>query len=772
MESRILLLSLVLLLALMLPAVASSNGSDAPEKQKTGSLKGRVMDAETQSPIVGATILLLGTERGAASDADGRFTVGKIPVGSYSVQVSSIGYQPLTRTDVIIRAGRTTVLDVELQVSATELQGMTVGAGYFSESPTEPTSSIRFSAEEVRRAPGSAGDVSRIMFSLPSVAKVNDFINNLIVRGGSPTENSFYVDNIEIPNINHYPLFGTSGGPISLINTDFIKDVTFSAGGFSAAYGDRLSSIMQLSFREGNRDEIDLQADLNFAGFGLIGEGPLPGKRGSWLLSIRRSYLDLLVDAIGTGAVPRYSDYQGKLVYDLSPQHQLSALGVLGIDNINFEREDAIEEGNITDGASDGYEYAFGVNWRFLWSDNGYSNTSISYLATRVEANYFETSTGNQLTRQDNIDGAAQLRNVSFYRLTDRHEFEFGFDLKYEMDDYDFFFSEYTNFFGDTIPSLTLNDEIRSPKLGGFVNYIVRPFNRWQVTVGGRVDYFEYTGQTNLSPRGSVSYRVTDGTTLNAAAGIYNQTMPIVLLSQQESNRNLNNPRAYHYVLGFEQLLSDDTRLTVEGYYKWYENFPMNVEQPEMFIIDEMIYNNWFFYHENLRDDGNARSYGVEATVQKKLRAGVYGLLSGAWFRSQYEDLNGIWRNRTFDNQIVASAEGGYKPNDRWEYSLRFVYAGGAPYTPLDLDASRTINRSVYDQGRVNESRYPDYHSLNLRVDRRFNFDNSNMIVYFSVWNAYNRENVASYYWNEIEQQQDEILQWSLLPIFGIEYEF
>jgi hypothetical protein len=191
-----------------------------------------------------------------------------------------------------------------------------------------------------------------------------------------------------------------------------------------------------------------------------------------------------------------------------------------------------------------------------------------------------------------------------------------------------------------------------------------------------------------------------------------------------------------------------------------------------LFIIDEMIYSNYFNYQPHLRDDGKARSYGVEMTLQKKLRSGLYGLVSGAWFRSQYEDLKGVWRNRSFDNQVVLSAEGGYKPNEKWEYSLRWVFAGGAPYTPLDLEASQEINRSVYDQLRVNDVRYPSYHSLNLRVDRRFNFTNSNLIVYLSVWNAYNRSNVASYFWNEHEKKQDELLQWSLLPIFGCEFEF
>ena len=761
----------LLALVILASGVMAMDASGDDAKPKSGSLKGVVLDAETRTPIIGATVLIVGTDRGAATDEKGEFRVKNLPVGSYSVSCSSIGYQLSTQTDVIIRAGRITFLETDMSVTLTEVKGMTINSGYFESSPTEPTSSVQFSSEEVRRAPGSAGDVSRIMFSLPSVAKVNDQVNNLIVRGGSPTENSFYVDNIEIPNINHYPLFGTSGGPISLINTDFIKDVTFSAGGFSAAYGDRLSSVMSLTFRDGNRDETDLQADLNFAGFGVSGEGPV-GKQGSWMLSARRSYLDLLTDAIGVGVAPRYSDYQGKLVFDLSARNRISFLGILGVDYINFKREDAIDEGNVTDGWSDGYEYAVGANWRYLWGGNGYSNTSISYLATRIKANYFETSTGKELVKQNDLDGAAQFRNVNFYRISDHHEIEFGTDIKYELDNHDYYASEYTDFFGDTIPPLVIGDDIKSPKYGAFLSYIVRPSARLSAVFGLRYDYFDYTGNSDVSPRTSVSYNLSDRTKLNAAFGVYSQTVPMILLSQQESNRDLKNTKAYHYILGMEHNLREDTRLRVEGYYKWYKNFPMSTDEPQLFIIDEMIYSNYFFYHPNLVDNGNARSYGVEATIQKKLKEGIYGLLGASWSRSQYRDLEGTWRSRVFDNRVIVSAEGGYKPNEKWEFSLRWIFAGGAPYTPLDIDASELINRSVYNQTRVNELRYPAYHSLNLRFDRRFNYTNSNMIIYVSVWNAYNRENVANYYWNEIERKQDKVLQWTLLPIFGVEFEF
>ncbi|MEW5992923.1 MAG: TonB-dependent receptor, partial [Candidatus Zixiibacteriota bacterium] len=669
-------------------------------------------------------------------------------------------------------SGRKTHIEVELQRATIEIEGTVVTAGYYSQKTDKSNSTTDFSAEEVRRSPGSAGDVSRIISILPSIAKVNDQVNSLIVRGGTPTENAFYLDNIEIPNINHYPIPGSSGGPISLINVDFIQDVSFSAGGFSALYGDRLSSVVELKFREGNREELDAQLDLNFAGIGITAEGPLVRDRGSWMFSVRRSYLDLLTDAIGTGVAPRYSDYQGKLVYDLSPKHRLSVLGVAGVDLIEFEKEQSIEDGNSFYGKWDGYEYAAGVNWRFLWSSRGYSNTALSVLGTGYRGDFYETKSDKRLTEEFFLERLLQIRNVNTFQFSDIDYVEFGVEAKLALSDYDYVFDEYTNVLGDTVPRLIVDKEVKTPKVGAFAGYTWRPAPRLSATWGVRFDYAEYNEQSHVSPRLSLSYRLSERTTLNAATGVFYQNLPLSLLAQRDRNRDLKDPLAYHYVLGVSHLLTESTKLTVEGYYKRYDNFPMDPMQPQLFVADELVYRGFFGNYENLVDEGEAEAYGVELTLQKKLVQGIYGLLSASYFRARYKDLNGMWRNRVIDNQAVFGVEGGYKPNNKWELSVRWIYAGGPPYTPLDLDASRAINRSVYDRMRVNESRYPDYHSLNLRVDRRFHYRRSSVIAYLSVWNVYNRKNVSTYYWNEIEGKEDVIHQWSLLPVGGVEFEF
>jgi len=188
--------------------------------------------------------------------------------------------------------------------------------------------------------------------------------------------------------------------------------------------------------------------------------------------------------------------------------------------------------------------------------------------------------------------------------------------------------------------------------------------------------------------------------------------------------------------------------------------------------MDELTYGGYYAYHDRLLDIGRARSSGVEFMIQKKLAEKIYGLVSASYFRAQYRDLASTWCNRVYDNQYILSIEGGYKPNRNWEFSLKWHYAGGVPYTPFDMEASSSVNSGIFDQSMINGSRFPNYHSLNLRVDKRFYFRGSNLIIYISVWNVYNRQNVAYQFWKALENRPDLEYQWSLLPILGVVLEF
>ena len=747
----------------------------AQKSTRTGTIQGKLLDADTKTPFIGANILVLNTVLGAATDTEGHFIIENVPVGSYSLQFSYVGYETVTKTDIIVRSNRITFVEQELRVSSLESEEVVVTAGYFQQKDEQPLSITNFSREEIRRAPGSAGDVSRIIQTLPSIAKINDQSNNLVVRGGNPIENTFFIDNIEVPNINHFPSQGSSGGPIGMLNVDFIENVNFYTGGFPCLYGDKLSSIMELKFREGNRRQFDGQLDLNFAGFGGIIEGPLGRSNGSYLFSARRSYLDFLIDKIDVGSTiaPTYGDIQGKVVYDVNQNHQLMLLGLFADDHMTSDQENAISNKMVFYADQDIYQYSAGINWRALWHRSGYSNTSLAFTSSIFDEDIFETGSTEQIKQNLSHEKSFHLRNVNHFRLNKQNSFEFGVEVKHLIGDFDNWYAEYTNAFGNIVPPLIIGKKITLNKIGAFISYISEPFNRFTGTFGIRTDYASHNEKVNISPRVSLSYQITNRTSLNASTGIFYQNLPILLLASNEKNKELRDPSVMHFIVGVNHMLTASTKFTMEIYRKDYNHFPIDPAQPGLFLLDEILYRDAFFFsNENFIANGKAKSWGIEMMVQKKLAKDFYGLISGAYFRTKYKGFDGIWRNRIYDNRFLFSSEGGYKPNNEWEFSVRWVYAGGRPYTPFDIEASQTLNRSVLEENRINDDRYTAYHSLNLRFDRRFHFSKSNLVLYLSVWNVYNRQNVATYFWNQSENKPDVIYQWGTLPIFGFEFEF
>jgi hypothetical protein len=745
----------------------------AQETVLTGSIKGKVLDFETRQPLIGVNIYLPDLKTGCTTDLEGEYSLPKIKVGSYSLVLSYVGYEKITIPDVIVRSARITYANAELKPTDINLDAVEVKAGYFSRTESQSISATSFSFEEIRRAPGAGGDVSRIIFGLPSLAKVNDTKNSLIVRGGSPVENGFYIDNIEISNINHFPVQGSSEGPIGIINVDLIENVNFLSGGFNSSYGDRLSSIMELKYREGNRTTTDVQLDMSLQGFGGVIEGPLAGGKGSYVISARRSYLDLILDLMNEKVgMPLYSDIQGKLVYDLSDKHKLSIIDVFSHDNQLMNQADAIENKNYvyTD-----YSYSTntaGINWQYLWGASGYSNTSLSHTFRKTDGRFYQTRDAKLLVNNKTLEQELSFRNINHWIAGKNVKLEFGVDAKYFTNNYNQFYNEYKDLLGQTTPAITMDKTLNTFRAGGFTNLILKPFDNVTFTPSLRLDYYDFNKTTNISPRVSLSLNLDDVTSITGSCGVYYQSVPLVLSAQKDEFKNLKNPKSVQSIIGITRMLGESTRLTLEFYNKSYHDFPVDPAQPNLFLFDQAAMENLFLPHHQLLSVGSANSKGVELTIQKKLAEDFYGLLSGSYSKATYEGYNGIKYDRIYDNQFNFAIEGGYKPNESWEFSLRWLYAGGAPYTPFNETASRTAFKGVLDESKTNSKRLPDFHSLNIRADKRFHFQSSTLIIYLSVWNAYARENIAAYTWNEIDNKLDKEKMWGLLPIFGVEFEF
>ncbi|MEM1042148.1 MAG: TonB-dependent receptor [Bacteroidota bacterium] len=751
------------LLALLFPLAAAA-------QPRTGTLKGTVADAATQEPLAGVNVVVADLGIGAATDADGAFSIPGVPVGTHRIEVRYLGYEPVLRTDLIVQPGRSTVVTVELREAVLEGDAVTVQADYFGRG-ADPTSVAAFSAEEIRRAPGSGREIARVLSALPGVAARGETSQDLFVRGGSPAENGFYVDGIFVPGVQHFQTGdGSSFGPTGILNTEFIDRIAFSTGGFSAAYGGYTSSVSDIRYRDG-AEQFTGEVGVDFTGGTGIVEGGLPGGRGSWFVSGRRSYLDVIAGAIDAGGAPSFGDLQGKLAWQPGRGHELTLLNLFGTSRFEQTAEDAVEDGAADFVDAQNTQNTVGLGWRALWRGDGFTHTTASHSFVRRGLDVRLVDGGARDLAEETRTNHFNLRSTSLWRVAPRLQAEFGGEVWVERGAFELERDPFVARNGEAQPGYRRDETLTDARPGAFASVTVQPTARLEATLGLRADYASLSETATLSPRASASYQLTDRLALSAALGVYRQAVPLLLVSFNDANERLGPYRADHYIAGASYLLTPDTRLTVEAFAKEYRDLPQytpgNPQADPGFVLDSRG-----DFSGALDAGGRAWARGVDVLLQKKLAENFYGLASASYFRSRYRDADGAWRNRDFDARLLFSVVGGYKPNDRWEVSARWSYLGDRPFTPIDAAASASLDEEVLDVARFNEERLPAFHSLFLRVDRRFFFPRSSLVTFVSLWNAYNRTNVEGVFWNVTERLVEEQAQFSLLPIIGFEYEF
>jgi hypothetical protein len=715
-----------------------------------GEIKGRILDHETQKPVAGVRVSIVGADRVILSDANGAYALAEVPVGYYVLSFDREGYYPDARTDVIVRSGRTTFLNVNLLAVRSIHEEVSVTADFFPAAPDKPVSEMQFNTEELRRDSGSAGDVSRALYAVPGIVKADEEANDLVVRGGSPMENGFYVDNIFFPNINHFPQQGASGGNICMLNMDFIEGLEISTGGFDASYGNRLSSIIDIRFREGNRERFNGQLNLSIIGYGAQFEGPLGGGKGSWMFSGNRSYLDLISKALDSDNPADFYDVQGKVVYDLGRRDRLSILAVGGSSRTEYDPE-----------GREKFDYATaGLTWRHLWGAKGYSDTSLSYSFINGKESEFWEFEGALHEQYDYGNKWLTFRNVNHLSLSPSLRLVFGAEaqsLRFRnWDDYE-----------------DIERSLGGTSAGAFVTAVVYPFPNFSLSPGLRLDYFPFSERLNLSPRFSFNWTLTGRLSVNGAFGIYIQQMPLFLIQQNPGNSALRDPRARHLVLGLRYLLTPDTQLTLEAYDKAYTDFPMAPAYPFYFVIDDVNGDNdrfWFF--GPLVDAGKAYARGVELTVQKKLAKKLYGLVSFSYYRARYRDLMGAWRNRLFDNRFIFCLSGGYKFSRNWEMSARWIWSGNRAFTPVNEELSIEHGVPWVEYEDIMAGHLNNYSNLSFRVDRRFQFRKSNLVLFTGAWNIFDHDNELYRFWDNLGNSYLSEYMWGAIPYIGLEFEF
>lgn len=761
-----------------------------------GAVRGTVTDSAGQ-PAPDSAICVQGAERCDVADRDGRFAIAGVRAGTYQLEIIAPGRPAFLSEAVDVRAGLDSLVDITLPDVQTIQQSVTVTAPAFMMPGEITTSGFLVSASEVLNSAGALQDVARYVQTLPgAVIGTDDFRNDLIVRGGSPLENLYIVDNIEIPNINTFATFASAGGTVSILDAALLQDVTFLTGGFPAAYGNRTSSVLQVTQREGSRDAVSGRATVGFAGVGAVVEGPIGHSRsGSWVVSARRSFLDLVTDDVGIGGVPVLYTLNAKAVYDLSARDRVWFVNVSGIDRIRLgltEDSDPTEELSNLDIRYSGRRSATGVNWQRLFGTSGvglfgltYSRATVSQRVADLIRNGIpppgtpidaQISAGSVVFREDSTETELTGKYDLTLYLPTVGKLQTGVSLKRFGVRYDTAspFGSDSPFFAvaDANP-FQLRERVTPYQFGTYVQSTRQIGARVNATVGVRFDRYEYLDASALSPRLGLDVKATSRWTLRAAYGRYEQQPFFLFVAAYPDNRSLQPFRADHYVGGASYDIDPATRFTIEAYRKTYRDYPVSSQIPSLSLAnvgDTFAIRDVLF---PMASAGEGTATGVELFVERKPGVGRWhGRTSVAFSRTRYAGLDGVLRPGSFDYPVVVNVVGGYQLSPRWDVSARLAYLAGRPFTPFDVAASSAQRRGVFDLAQVNAQRAPDYFRLDLRVDRRFTVAGRDVSAFVGVQNVTGRRNVASYAWDRRQNVSRVNEQLGVFPILGLDWRF
>ncbi|MGE5314266.1 MAG: TonB-dependent receptor [Acidobacteriota bacterium] len=740
-------------------------------QEQTGRLRGTVLNAVTKEPIVGASILLNNGPLGAATDADGGFDIAGIPVGSYQVKVTAVGFMPVVKTDVVITNGRPAVLAIDLAESVLEFEGVTVTTDFFQKNVESPVSVQTLGAEEIRRLPGGLEDVVRAVSILPGVAQVQAGRNDLIVRGGAPSENLFVIDNIEVPNINHFGTQGASGGPLSFINLDYVSETSFRSGGFGAQYGDKLSSVLTIGLKDGRTDRIGGKAMVAATQFGLNLEGPT-GDDGSFIFSARRSYLDFIFKAAGFGFVPEYWDFLGKSTFRLSEHDRLTIEAIAALDNVKqFNDTEKKRFDNSRVLSNDQTQAVGGISWRHLLG-NGYTTVTLgqSYVDFFTQQN---DSLLVPIFTNTSYEYESSLRADLVYQLSKHAEVSAGVQGKIIRFASAMRLRPFATNLGGAPLAVDAASDTTAYKAAAYLQYSMQ-LGRLRTTAGIRADHFSAIDRTLAwSPRLTASYAVDELTTVTASIGRYTQAPSMIwLVSNPSVNRKLKHLTATQIVAGIDHLLASDLKVSLEVYAKRYLDYPASLTRTYLVMANtgagfggaEEGFAS--FGTDPLSSDGTGRARGIEFFIQKKAsETPYYGLVSVSYNLADFTAMDGIERPGSFDQRWIVNAGGGYIFDEKWEASMKFRFATGRPYTPFNADGTQ-------DPSRYNSARIDVNHSLDLRIDRRWAMNGWVLAANLDIQNIYNRKPVDAPRYNARLKQIENTGSIGILPSIGISAEF
>ena len=705
--------------------------------QPVHQVKGTVIDKSSRQPLEFINVMIVGLNKGGVTNAEGKFSIGQVPPGIYRLQASAIGYKTVTTPEYILST-RDLHIQIEMEENQTELEGVTVTASPFRRDIESLVSLRIIGLQEIEKSPGANRDISRIVQSYPGVTfSPIGYRNDLIVRGGSPSENRFYLDGVEIPNINHFSTQGASGGPVGILNADLIREVNFYTGAFPTDKGNALSSVLDFKLRDGDMERNSLKATLGASEVSLASNGHL-GKKTSYLVSVRQSYLQFLFDMLGLPFLPTFTDAQFKLKTRFDARNELTVLGLGGIDKmkLNTKADDEdneyilsylpkIQQETFTLGAV--YRHYAGAHVQSVVASHSYLNNR----NTKYQQND-ESDPDHLMLRLRSTEQNTQLRleNSSSFR---NWKVTVGTSLDYSQYSNTTFQKVYT----DHAQTFDYHTYLGIMRWGlfGTVNYTSID-ERFTASLGLRADANNYSAamkdlSDQLSPRLSLSYQLTEHWSLSGNAGLYYQLPPYTALGFKNNNGLYANKYALRYMqvsqgsIGLNWRKGDTFEVSVEGFYKDYDKIPLSIADGIPLTCKGNDYG--VIGNELLTSTAQGRSYGAELLLKWLVAKKLNLASSFTLFKSEYRtDKESEYIASAWDNRFIFNLRGTYNLPRHWSVGMKVSCIGGAPYTPYDADKSSLVTawnaqgKPYYDYTRYNEERLPAFTQVDIRIDKTF----------------------------------------------------
>jgi len=730
-----------------------------------GSIKGRIFDESNNEPVPFANIIVFGTTIGSSSDIDGNFTFTSLTPGFVRLTVSAVGFEAKVTEDFQVTNSKTSFIDIALKPQQFELQEVVITASPFTRTEESPLSLRTLQISEIEKNPGGNRDISRAIQILPGVSSTPAFRNDIIVRGGGGNENAFYLDGIEIPNLNHFSTQGSSGGPVGIINADFIREVDFYSGAFPADRGKSLSSMLDMKLIDGNKEKFVFRGSVGATDLALTLNGPVT-ENSTVLFSYRKSYLQFLFDVLGLPFLPNYDDFLLKYKINFNQKNELTFIGLGSIDKfkLNTDIENPDEGQSYILGylpVNEQWSYTIGAIYKHFHK-NGYTNIALSRnMLSNRSYKYLNNDESDTLNFTYDSQEAENKLRVEHTTRKGSFKYTYGAGLEFSRYTMSTFQRLYVN---DVYDPVNYNSEVKILLWNAFGQVSKNFFGeRLILSLGLRMDANNYTPHMSnmlnqVSPRFSASFGLTETLFLNFNTGRYYQRPAYTSFGFRNNEGELVNQdndmhylSADHIVFGFEYLPKEDAMISLEGFYKNYQDYPFSVR--DSINIASKSADFGVFGDEEIISVSKGRAYGFEILAQDKSIFGFNIILSYTFVMSKFTDkfnefVPSAWDNRNIINITVLRSL-----RKNWDIGAKWRFVGGAPYSPADLEESSYVpawdarGREYPDYERFNELRLTAFHQLDIRVDKTYYFRKWSLNLYVDIQNVYNfkAENPPNY---------------------------